>query len=226
MESGHAWTGARARLVRNLLGEYGGRDPLVLDAGCGTGAFAASLAATGVRVVAVDAEVPSEITAAVQYARARLTALPFAEAAFDVALMLDVLEHLDAEKPALVEIARVLRPGGTLIATVPALEALWGPRDELAGHARRYELDSLRDAIESAGFEVDRIGFWAATTLPLLRVSRAVARVRPGTLGAEERPPRLVNAVLRPVLRADVERALGPGWRTGSSLFAVARTPS
>jgi SAM-dependent methyltransferase len=56
MERGHAWLDARARLVRALVAQTAPRNPLVLDAGCGTGSFATALAAEGVRVVAVDAE--------------------------------------------------------------------------------------------------------------------------------------------------------------------------
>jgi SAM-dependent methyltransferase len=226
MERGHEWLRARGRLVRALIAEQNAVDPLVLDAGCGTGAFAASLAEQGVRVVAVDARLPEALDPGVQYACTDVTALPFADATFDIVLLLDVLEHVRDERAALAQIARVLRPGGSLILTVPARKDLWSTRDELAGHLRRYDLEELRLALTSAGIEVLRIGFWAATTLPLLRVSRSLSRRRPTALRAEERPPAALNAVLRPLLDWDVSRALGAGWNTGSSLFAVGRCPS
>ena len=223
MERGHAWTLARARLVRALIGEAGVADPLVLDAGCGTGAFAASLAEDGARVVAVDAHPPDTAPAGLQLARADVGALPFADATFDIVLLLDVLEHVADEGAVLRETARVLKPAGTLIVTVPALRRLWSARDERAGHVRRYERDELGSALSAAGFEVGRLGFWAATTLPLLTVSRAMSRREPGALAAEERPPAVVNAALAPLLRFDVSRALSRGWRSGSSLYATAR---
>jgi SAM-dependent methyltransferase len=53
------------------------------------------------------------------FVRGSAAALPFADRAFDVVLLLDVLEHLPDERPALGEAERVLRPGGTLILSVP-----------------------------------------------------------------------------------------------------------
>lgn len=221
MERGHAWYRARARLVGELIAQANDSDPLILDAGCGTGAFAAALAAEQRRVVAVDAELPDALDPRVQYARADVAQLPFPDETFDVVLLLDVLEHVQDDVAVLAEVSRVLRRTGSVILTVPALKRLWGPRDELAGHVRRYELEELRDALVSAGLGVERIGFWAATTLPLLAVSRAVSRRRPSVLRAEEHPPALLHGLLGRVLDADVTRALGRGWSRGSSLFAV-----
>lgn len=48
-----------------------------------------------------------------------LRALTFPDAGFDAVVCLDVLEHIEAVDRALAEIARVLRPGGVLVATMP-----------------------------------------------------------------------------------------------------------
>ena len=53
------------------------------------------------------------------FVRGGAAALPFRDGAFDVVLLLDVLEHLPSEAPALDETWRVLAPGGTLILSVP-----------------------------------------------------------------------------------------------------------
>jgi SAM-dependent methyltransferase len=55
-----------------------------------------------------------------------LTSLPYADASFDRALCLDVLEHLTFEEQprALAELHRVLRPGGELLVSVPNLAHL------------------------------------------------------------------------------------------------------
>jgi SAM-dependent methyltransferase len=50
---------------------------------------------------------------------ADVTALPFADAGFDAAMSLDVLEHVPDFRAALREFARELRPGGRLVLTVP-----------------------------------------------------------------------------------------------------------
>jgi SAM-dependent methyltransferase len=58
--------------------------------------------------------------------RGSAEALPFPDDSFDALTMLDVLEHLPDPRRALAEVARVLRPGGTLLLTVPHGGALAG----------------------------------------------------------------------------------------------------
>jgi 2-polyprenyl-3-methyl-5-hydroxy-6-metoxy-1,4-benzoquinol methylase len=110
---------AKLSAVRRYLDALPG-STRVLDAGCGEGViveeYAERLAITG-----VDANYSS--------ARVRhgsVTALPFDEGAFDRALCLDVLEHLQYEEQplALAELFRVLRPGGELLVSVPNLAHL------------------------------------------------------------------------------------------------------
>jgi SAM-dependent methyltransferase len=92
----------------------------VLDAGCGEGVlveeFADRLAIEG-----IDANYGSD-----RVRTGSLTALPYEEATFDRALCLDVLEHLpfEEQRPALVELHRVLKPGGELLVSIPNLAHL------------------------------------------------------------------------------------------------------
>ena len=64
--------------------------------------------------------------------------LPFSDGAFDAAVALDVLEHLDDDRAAAAELGRVVRPGGFLVVFVPAFQILWGYNDEYSHHRRRY----------------------------------------------------------------------------------------
>ena len=92
----------------------------VLDAGCGEGVlveeFSPRLAIEGLDQHYASARVRS----------GSVTALPYPDASFDRALCLDVLEHLTFEEQprALAELARVLRPGGELLVSVPNLAHL------------------------------------------------------------------------------------------------------
>jgi ubiquinone/menaquinone biosynthesis C-methylase UbiE len=91
-----------------------------LDAACGTGRHTAYLASRGHRVAGVDAT-----PAMLEKARARvpsadlrlgdLAALPFEDGAFDLAVCALALSHLPDIAPAIAELARVMRPGGTLV---------------------------------------------------------------------------------------------------------------
>jgi SAM-dependent methyltransferase len=89
----------------------------IVDIGCGEGQASRLLERSGADVFGVDPTVAQIATArgrggGPQYARAAAEALPFADAVFDGALAVLVLEHLDDLETAVAEIARVLRPGG------------------------------------------------------------------------------------------------------------------
>jgi SAM-dependent methyltransferase len=72
-----------------------------------------------------------------------ITALPFADASFDVVCALDVLEHVDDEEAAFSELSRVARPGAVMLLSVPLHPKKWTSFDDLVGHRRRYEPERL-----------------------------------------------------------------------------------
>ena len=153
----------RERLLLDLL-LAAGPGPDVLDAGAGQGTLSAKLAALGFEVTSTDAS-----PAAVAFLRERasghvveadVTLLPFGDESFDAAVLGEVLEHVEDDRGALVEIARVLRPRGVLALSVPANPRLYGPSDVWAGHVRRYTRPALITACTSAGFVVERCLGW------------------------------------------------------------------
>lgn len=134
----------------------------VLEVGCGEGEMAEQIASRlGVELVAIDLS-----PRMVELARARgldarvadIQSLPFADDTFDVVLAAWMLYHVPDLDRGLAEVARVLRPGGALIAVTNApdhLQELW----ELAG-IERWELPfdgSNGDALLETHFSrVDR----------------------------------------------------------------------
>src|SRR5215813_13974200 len=68
-----------------------------------------------------------------------VTALPFADAAFDLVCSLDIVEHVDDDDRAISELARVCAPGGVLLLSAPLHPGRWSAFDEFVGHRRRYE---------------------------------------------------------------------------------------
>ncbi|HLZ31719.1 MAG TPA: class I SAM-dependent methyltransferase [Chloroflexota bacterium] len=108
----------RTGLVKNLI-PLGG---LVLDVGCGTGQLGAAIAAEGYDVFGVDLS-PAMVARArdrglVGTFSAITTALPFADDAFDLALTVATLHHLETpERVAATvrEMGRIVKPGGFVV---------------------------------------------------------------------------------------------------------------
>lgn len=98
---------------------------LVLELGCGTGYFSRELAKTGAHITAIDIS-PDLLDAArddcrqdnVSFELENAYRLTYADAMFDSVVGSSVLHHLDLV-PALFEIHRVLKPGGTIRFTEP-----------------------------------------------------------------------------------------------------------
>jgi len=152
----------------------------VLDLGCGGGRHAFEAHRRGAHVVAVDrsdAETPAvaALLAAMRLeteapadalgtaVRGDALRLPFADGAFDRVVAAEVLEHLPDDGAAMGELARVLRPGGTLAVTVPRWfpeQVCWALADDYhapavaGGHVRIYRAAQLAGRLERAGLAV------------------------------------------------------------------------
>jgi len=120
--AGHVYRPLARALVAASPVALGGR--LVLDVGSGTGAVAEAAAASGARVVAADRTVSMvayQGTERWPAVAADALRLPFVDGAFDATLAGFLLNHL-APAPALAELARVVRPGGAVLASTWAAE--------------------------------------------------------------------------------------------------------
>jgi SAM-dependent methyltransferase len=82
-----------------------------------------------------------------QVAFGEVTALPFGTGVFDLVCALDIIEHVEDEDGALSELARVAKPGATLLLSTPLHPSLWTAFDDFVGHKRRYEPQRLADKL-------------------------------------------------------------------------------
>jgi SAM-dependent methyltransferase len=91
----------------------------VLEVGCGTGLILERLGRAADRAVGVDLS-PGMLEKArsrgLEVHEASATALPFEDASFDVACSFKVLAHVEQIETAMAEMARVVRPGGRIVA--------------------------------------------------------------------------------------------------------------
>ena len=214
-EDGHWWFVHQRHLVHALIGSLYGpapRDLDILDCGCGTGAMSLELNQYG-SVVSVDVS-----HLATQHAQAKGVAqvvvgdgqrMPLRDGSFDLAVTLHTLEHVD-DAAFLAELFRVLRPGGRLVATVPAFENLWSDHDVALHHRRRYTDDELRTRVQRAGFRVRHVSYTVMSLFPAIYAVRWLQRRLSSGKGAPQatvgRPPGALNRALIGLL--DLENAL------------------
>lgn len=73
---------------------------------------------------------------------------------FETVFALNVLEHIDNDRNALINVSKFLKKGGRLIILVPAYQSLYCRFDKELGHFRRYTRNTLRKAILESGFSI------------------------------------------------------------------------
>lgn len=119
----------------------------ILDGAVGLGQLAVRMQQRGYRVLGIDYSFEAALhvrrTSTIPAVVGDMTRMPFRNGAFDAVTTGETLEHLDGDAAAAAEIARVLRDGGTCIATVPALQSLWSASDDYYEHRRRYSRAQL-----------------------------------------------------------------------------------
>jgi SAM-dependent methyltransferase len=145
-----------------------------LDVGCGAGRHAFELFRRGARVVALDqseddvagvGRMFGAMREAGEYIeggqalaiRGDAYRLPFPDGAFDIVVISEVLEHIPDDRSAIAEVNRVLRPGGTLVVTVPRWwpeRVCWALSDSYheieGGHVRIYRRRQLLGRLRAA----------------------------------------------------------------------------
>lgn len=232
LEDWYWWFVARRRAAAVFLQEYAPPDrPLrVLDAGCGTGGMLDLLTALpGVEPVGLDVADEALVFTRQRGRRrlvgATLTQLPFRDDAFGAVTALDVLEHVADDHQAARELSRVLRPGGVLVASVPAYPFLWGPHDQALHHHRRYRREPFVRLLESAGLTVEKQTYLLSALFPLAVAQRMAARLRRSAGAGLPRVPGLVNRALIGFQEAELAVARRLSLPFGLSILAVARKP-
>ena len=226
VERTHFWHAPRQQLFLDVIQRVLPAGARVLDAGCGTGALCEALSRRGYDVRGVDPHASAMDLDPERFCEATTDSLPEPEYYFDLVCCLDVLEHVD-DSAALAEVYRVLKPGGVLLASVPAYQWLWSERDKVAGHLRRYTRAGIRALLEDSGFSVELMFGYQFFLLPALVASRLWQWLRPATVqvAREDRPARLVNAILRVINSAEVRLGSVVRPPVGSSLVMLARKP-
>lgn len=165
----------RRALERAMAATFGDaqRTGRALDIGCGTGRWTRWLGRWWSDATGCDLSAAMLRAGGGPRVRADATALPFAPAAFDMALSVTVLQHLpaDAQERAVAEVARVVRPGGRAVLLEMTHAIAPGAQN------RPRPLASWVALLEAAGLRVERTAGEAQA--PLLRLGVAIGRRLP-----------------------------------------------
>lgn len=226
------YSGKRA-IVRHFIERFLQltKDDLLIDAGTGTGRWPVEMSQY-CRVLGLDDHEES-----IRLARPKLEAvggkllqtpldrIDMPDRCASVVTAMDVLEHLDDDASAMRELARLVRPGGLIVITVPALRWLWSDWDVVLHHRRRYHRADLRRLVEQPDLEILHLkytNFFALPLIMLVRLWRKLKPPKPGVARAEDKiPVRPLNTLLKALY------VYPACWRwpapAGVSLLAVLR---
>ena len=231
-EDRHWWYRGRRRVIQRVIADLPrpNGQMRILDAGCGSGRNMVELAGLG-QVTGVELSNTS-----VRLARGRgvgevlegsVQEMPFPDDSFDLAVCLDVIEHLSDDLGALRELRRVVAPGGFLLVTAPAYQSLWSGHDTINHHHRRYNRGGLLRTSRAAGWECARTTYFNSLLLPVAVALRALARFNHRATESSLDlwvPPAPLNWLLEQPLRLEAELIdRGVQIPAGLSLLALLR---
>jgi SAM-dependent methyltransferase len=212
IDEGHWWYRARRRIVSEMISRYikPPKDAQIAEIGCGTGSNLPVLEKFGT-LTAVEPDSEARAWAAKRsnatIVEGRLPAgLPLENASLDLAVMLDVLEHVDDDVAALKAVATKLKPGARFLLTVPAMPMLWSPHDEEHHHKRRYTAASLRNVMEAAGLKIEMMSYFNTLLFPMIAGVRWMKNLTGSKSVDTGMPSPWLNGLLEQIFGA--ERAL------------------
>lgn len=231
------WLSGKYRIIDDVVGRSfrpAAARPRVLDLGCGPGNLLDLLTTHG-DIYGSDFSADAlRFCAERGYRRlfrADFHRLPLASASFDLVTCIDVLEHLEDDRRAVAELARILRPAGLLVVSVPAFMALWGDHDRLYGHHRRYRTREVRERFEAAGLRVRKLSYFEPLFFAPLWLYRNWKKkaVKEGGLAERDdfvKVGKGLNAVLTEMIAAERFFLRYASFPFGVTILAVAEKPA
>ena len=230
----HWWWRSRRAFVRRLVSRLTlPQGAELLDIGCGDALFFDELGKLG---TVYGIEPDERLINPENPHRDRIEVTPFGpdyqtDRRYDLITMLDVLEHIEDDCGTLDRVQSLLKPGGYLVMTVPAMSWLWSMHDVANQHYRRYTSGELGGKISAQGMELQRCGYTFGWTVGAMLARRAIAPARAQINQTQNEaddyavktPPAPINQMLYGLTRFEQTIARPFGTPLGSSAYAVAR---
>lgn len=236
IEEYHWWFEGRRIFLKKIMDSY--LDPKrqkikILDIGCGTGSNINFLSKFG-EVYGVD-----NYKLAIDYCKrkgykniklSQAYKLPYPNSYFNIITMLDVLEHIEDDKKALMEAKRVLKKDGLIVITSPALPFIWSKHDTLQGHFRRYTKSGISDLSSAVKLKIGFINHYNVLLSPLVIGVRLASKHMKffAKLGEYDSKinfdianKKLINKILLLIIKTEVSLVRWVDYPIGISVVAV-----
>lgn len=202
----------------------------ILEIGCGTGHNFAMLGRFG-EIDAIEVDDTARALASERLGRPVGSApLPDLEGVpnegYDLIALLDVLEHIEDDRAALASIGTKLKPGGSILVTVPANEWMWSAHDTVHHHFRRYNPESLSRVVSDAGLVLDFSSHFNSILFPLAAAARVAGKATGRQEADDAQPPALMNAAFRTLFGLERHLIGRVPMPFGVSLLAIAGRPT
>ena len=172
----------RMKLIREILGDID--EKMAVDIGCGSGSISFLLWFLGAKVHSIDISKKAlQVTRSLRnigkcstqfepnLCQGDATKLPIKGEIFDIVCCFETLEHLLDDRTAVDEIARVTKPGGMIIISVPYDARATGEEKSLECY-RRYSLRAMKERLVHGQLRLKRVVFWCFPVLKLLDLIR------------------------------------------------------
>lgn len=185
-ERDHWWYYGLHSLVVDMLSRHVNisENPLILDAGCGTGGFLVKYQTCNASLIGMEPSgnaYPYLLKTGIKnLVKADMLRIPFNLGSFDAIVSLDVLcVFQDKEvSSAIRELVRSMKPDGYLILNLPAYSWMMSGHDHFVGNKSRFTVSAISEELSKAGLMIKYQGYRNTVLFPIVVVVRFFNRLK------------------------------------------------
>lgn len=234
VEDTHWWYLGMAAIFSRIITSWVPNKRLrILDAGCGTGASMHGwlsdfgiVTGLDISIVALEFCMTRHLNRLIQ---GSIDQIPVQSGSFDMVTSFDVLYErtVPEVRTAILEINRILVPGGFFVLRVPAYDWLHGRHDDTVNTARRFTKKEISELLHDGGFLIRHRSYVNAILFPIAFFKRMLEKWLPSnkTVSDFYVPGKLTNRILTAVLKGEAPIVSRFGFPYGLSIAVVAQKP-